>query len=96
MVHPSFEGLPTFTDALSKDERQAFLFFGMVKVHVIVFKEMLWCAKKIVSLLEVSYLQDCATISKTSYGNPYSFRVHYTISCGRKGDLRERISRNQA
>jgi hypothetical protein len=46
MVHPSFEGLPTFTDALSKDEGQAFLFLGMVKVGVIVFKEILLCAKK--------------------------------------------------
>ena len=46
MVHPSFEGLPTFTDALSKDEGQAFLFLGMVKVGVIVFKEILVCAKK--------------------------------------------------
>jgi hypothetical protein len=45
-VHPSFEGLPTFTDALSTDEGQAFLFLGMVKVGVIVFKEILVCAKK--------------------------------------------------
>jgi hypothetical protein len=35
MVHPSFEGLPTFTDALSKDKGQAFLFFGMAKVGVL-------------------------------------------------------------
>ena len=54
MVHPSFEGLPsTFTDALSKDEGQAFLFFGIVKVHAIVFKEVLLCAQKIIALLGI-------------------------------------------
>jgi hypothetical protein len=45
MVHPSFEGLPTLTDALSMDKGHAFLFLGMVKVLVINFKEMMLCAK---------------------------------------------------
>jgi hypothetical protein len=46
MMHLSVEGPPIFIYALSKDEGQAFLFLGMVKVCVIVFKEMLFSAQK--------------------------------------------------
>ena len=57
MMHLSFEGLPTFIYALSKDKGQAFLFLGRVKVCVIVFKEMLLSAKKITTRLGIITLQ---------------------------------------